>query len=246
MEINFKTMQKYLEERYNKVEEKVMFHDKIYYYYDMRGKVAAVEENDMITMYYDVPQELVETEYGKLSVSVIDNFIIVDENKTSLINAMYITPVTSNRNYIKKEKKCIIKPEFVFELHKKRFSLGTVGILEQNQDNKYHLTNDDFDIEFTNKKLLEPNSMENFKIIALKELKTSENNDDIEKINLNEVYDYYFDYFKPSKVYEDLLFDLRDRKIKTYDLLETVTVRNTKEIPNAEKKPKVKTYILKW
>lgn len=115
MEINYKTINKYLEEKYLKVEQKG-----ITYYYTMTGKVAAIEENGIITMYYDAPKELVETQYGKLAVSIIDNFKIATQEKTKTINAMYITNVTENRNNIKVVENSIIVPTFNYELYEKK------------------------------------------------------------------------------------------------------------------------------
>ena len=242
MEINFKTIKEYLEERYHRAKQQQIGHEEMYFYYDLRGRVAAVEENNMITMYYEAPQDIVETPYGRLSVSVIDNFKIAENDKTSLINALYITPILSNRNYIEIINDCIIQPDKVFEIYKRSNRLGTVGILEQDEENKYHLTNDDFDIEFKNKKFLEPNSIENFRIMVLKEIKTSEDDNELEKINIGEVYDYYYDYL--SRTIQspfDLLHLLRPKEFKTYDMIETPIVTKTEQ----KTTKKVKQYTLK-
>lgn len=224
MEINFKTIQEYLEERYNKIQV-----EGIYYYYDMTGKIVAIEENDVITMYYDAPEELVKTPYGKLAVSVIDNFKVATKEKTTLINALNISHLTRNRNNIKILKNSVILPIYTYELVKNIYNIGAIGTLQQDNDNKYHLTNDDFDIEFKNKEFVEDNSMENFKILSLKEIESSEQNIDLEKINLNKLYEFYFNYFMLSGMaMSQVRYNTRNRRSKSCDLLETAIVTNNK------------------
>lgn len=236
MEINYKTINKYLEEKYLKVEQKG-----ITYYYTMTGKVAAIEENGIITMYYDAPKELVETQYGKLAVSIIDNFKIATQEKTKTINAMYITNVTENRNNIKVVENSIIVPTFNYELYEKRYSLGTIGILEKDEKNKYHLKNEEFDIEFKNEKFTEENTMENIKILELKEIETSENNENMDKLDMNNIYNYYYEYFKkPNKTLFELSYQLRARKNKTYDILEQPII-TTPQKTKTKQPQKVKT-----
>ena len=240
MEINYNTMKKYIEERFFRYEEKG-----IAYYYDMRGKVAAIDENNIITLYYDAPKEIVETQYGKLAVSIIDNFKVGDTEKTTLINAIYVTHVTENRNNIKVENQSIVVPKFNFELYEKRYSLGTIGTLEQDENNKYHLTNDDFDIEFETKRILEPNAMDDFKILVIKELAVTENKEDPEALNLKEVYNFYHGYFKSSrKTPIELAFQIRPRITKSYDVLEKPVI-TTKKQEKTGKQQRVKQYILK-
>lgn len=124
---------------------------------------------------------------------------------------------------------------------KKRYSLGTIGILEKDEKNKYHLKNEEFDIEFKNEKFTEENTMENIKILELKEIETSENNENMDKLDMNNIYNYYYEYFKkPNKTLFELSYQLRARKNKTYDILEQPII-TTPQKTKTKQPQKVKT-----